>query len=266
MSTDPYTLLGIGPGASAAEIKRAYRALAREHHPDRNPGDPASEGRFKAIAAAYELLTDPARPYAAPRAGNEAPETFFADFTDSLERAERLVFQELLPRYVATRAGRAERIVRMARDFATSAIPLRLQSPKPPIWARWAARREVRGLGVYVDYRRAAQPVQVWRRTGGGWVLVLYPAAFWEAGVREPVPLDDAVLTVLTGQVLGILRTQVRVELRGIEEEGWETLVEAAREQDRADTQRIWGSRAMWAAVALLSAFLLYMGWSSKSR
>ena len=44
--TDPYRVLGIDTSSSDAEIKRAYRRLARQHHPDRNPGDSASEDRF----------------------------------------------------------------------------------------------------------------------------------------------------------------------------------------------------------------------------
>jgi molecular chaperone DnaJ len=59
MATDLYEVLGVGREASDEEIKRAYRRLARQHHPDANDGDPAAEARFKEIAAAYEVLRDP---------------------------------------------------------------------------------------------------------------------------------------------------------------------------------------------------------------
>jgi molecular chaperone DnaJ len=57
--TDYYELLGVSRTATADEIKRAFRRLARELHPDTGHGDPDAEGRFKAVAHAYEVLSDP---------------------------------------------------------------------------------------------------------------------------------------------------------------------------------------------------------------
>jgi len=58
---DYYKVLGLTPAATQAEVKRAYRRLALEHHPDRNPGDPDAAVRFIEISEAYETLSDPAR-------------------------------------------------------------------------------------------------------------------------------------------------------------------------------------------------------------
>ena len=52
-------MLGVKPDASAEEIKKAYRKLARQHHPDANAGDPAAERRFKEVGEAYGVLSDP---------------------------------------------------------------------------------------------------------------------------------------------------------------------------------------------------------------
>ena len=55
-SRDPYQVLGVGQDAGDAEIRRAYRRLARQFHPDRNKGDAAAEARFKEVQAAYDAI------------------------------------------------------------------------------------------------------------------------------------------------------------------------------------------------------------------
>ena len=59
MMEDPYKVLGLNPGASDEEVKKAYRRLAMKYHPDRNPGDETAARKMQEINAAYDQLTNP---------------------------------------------------------------------------------------------------------------------------------------------------------------------------------------------------------------
>ena len=83
---DLYEILGLGRDATGEDIKKAYRTLAREYHPDVNP-DPAAEARFKEVSAAYEILSDPQKRqqydlYGSGRGGMEFP---FGDVSEIFE-------------------------------------------------------------------------------------------------------------------------------------------------------------------------------------
>jgi len=72
MSKDYYELLGVSKGASADEIKKAYRKLAIKYHPDKNQGDKAAEDKFKEISQAYEVLSDPQKKSQYDQFGHDA--------------------------------------------------------------------------------------------------------------------------------------------------------------------------------------------------
>lgn len=59
MIEDPYKILGVSPNASDEEIKRAYRRLAKQYHPDRNPGDREAARKMQEVNAAYEQIKNP---------------------------------------------------------------------------------------------------------------------------------------------------------------------------------------------------------------
>lgn len=72
---DYYETLGVSKGASAAEIKKAYRKKAIQFHPDKNPDDKSAEGKFKEAAEAYEVLSDGDKKARYDQFGHQAFET-----------------------------------------------------------------------------------------------------------------------------------------------------------------------------------------------
>src|SRR3984957_16459638 len=74
MPRDLYEILGVKRGASDDEIKKAYRKLARQHHPDRNPGDKQAEIKFKEVQQAYDVLGDKQKREQFDRFGTVGPD------------------------------------------------------------------------------------------------------------------------------------------------------------------------------------------------
>jgi molecular chaperone DnaJ len=102
---DFYILLGVTPDASTADIKRAYRRLARRYHPGVNPGDRAAEAMFQRVSEAYETLSDPGRRRqydiggGADAGGSDRPVSSFIfsefDFSVARQGAQASTFTEL---------------------------------------------------------------------------------------------------------------------------------------------------------------------------
>ena len=88
MAADPYTTLGVKKDATQDDIQKAYRRLAKKLHPDLNPGSKGTEDKFKEVAAAYDLLSDPDKRARFDRgevdaSGTERPrQQYYRDFAD----------------------------------------------------------------------------------------------------------------------------------------------------------------------------------------
>ena len=78
---DYYEVLGVARNAGPNDIKRAYRSLARQYHPDANRTDPEAEEKFKELAEAYQVLSDPDKRARYDTYGHDAPGGFGVDFS-----------------------------------------------------------------------------------------------------------------------------------------------------------------------------------------
>jgi DnaJ-class molecular chaperone len=90
MAQTPYEILGVRKDASADDIRKAYRKLAKQYHPDLNPGKPEAEARFKSISAAYDLLSDPEKRARYDRgeideSGQERPQRSYRTYAEGAE-------------------------------------------------------------------------------------------------------------------------------------------------------------------------------------
>ena len=107
---DYYETLGVARDADAAALKRAFRNLAKQHHPDRNPGDESSEQKFKQVNEAYEALKDPQKRAAYDQFGHAAFDGsagpggmhgFSGDFSSSMSD----IFDDLFGEFMGSRRG-----------------------------------------------------------------------------------------------------------------------------------------------------------------
>jgi len=247
---DYYAILGLGPDASEEEIRRTYRRLALEWHPDRNPGNPRAEERFKAISEAYAVLIDSAkrRAYDGARGAGEpagfdpSREDVFRDlFADPRASA---IFEELA-RELSRMGMRVERsdfertlfggrVVMTGRVFVLPPVsPAKLlwrlgraafrasQPPPPPPPAAFPRPKGLLGQAVEIGRRLLglrgdeALPGDEASRGDVVFPLRLTPAEA-DRGGRKRVTLrraegdDDVLVTIPAG-----IRAGTRLRLRG---------------------------------------------------
>ncbi len=242
---DYYATLGLGPEASEEEIRRTYRRLALEWHPDRNPGNPRAEERFKEISEAYAVLMDPAkrRAYDGAR-GTGEPAGFGASredvFRDLFADPRASAIFEELARELSRMGMRVERgdfertlfggrVVMTGRVFViTPLTPVKLlwrlgraalRATPPPSQTPRAFPREKGLLGHAFDLGRRLLGLQAGGEGGAGDVSFPLRLTAQEAdeGGRKRVTLrraegrdDDVVVTIPAG-----VRAGTRLRLRG---------------------------------------------------
>ncbi len=245
---NPYALLELEPGASEEEVRRAWKRLARVHHPDLNPDDPGAAERFKRIRAAYDaLLSGELGAELRARSMDEA----WVDAVAWMVRVrQREVLEELLPRMVSCygRGAALAWALGRAEDLEAAARAL----PAPRRIPRVLRRLE---LEVVIDDRRAWWGLaSIEKRSAKHFQVVLYATELWR---RRP-PDEEQLRRVIYAAVDHGLAAALPVAWRLPQVA---TSLEEARVIDREIARHRWLWRLIWSGVAALSALML--GWSA---
>ncbi len=113
---DYYEILGLARDASPEDVKKAYRKLAHQHHPDKNPGDRSAEERFKEISEAYEILGNPEKRQAYDQFGTAVPGRGFEGF-GGFESGFGSIFDDIFEGFFGGRTGRSGRGAQRGADL-----------------------------------------------------------------------------------------------------------------------------------------------------
>jgi len=136
MMTDPYDVLGLSKAATEAQIKAAFKKLARKHHPDLRPGDTSAIARFKEITAAHDLLKDPetrrrfdAGEIDATGAEQRPQQPFYRDFAEDGHAAQdgfpdAATMEDFLARAFGAQQGRARAYPRARGQDVSYTLPV----------------------------------------------------------------------------------------------------------------------------------------------
>ena len=256
MATDLYALLEVEPDATAAELKRAYRARALALHPDRNPGDAASEAQFKEVGRAWEILGDPAKRAEYDRSRGRPAAGPDADWLDTFDlvatTAWATLLEDVLPAWSA-RHGRGHALVAALREALDADAPL--EGEGRASWlARWRARRLAGGLDLRISEDPWAMNLVAVRKSGG-FLIVVYPFAFWRGGLRSDDDLRHALARVLVAAIATAVASSAGTRGRP------DSRVAAALDREAAAHRLRW--RAVWVGVFLLAAAMLSSAWWS---
>ena len=155
---DYYEILGVARDASPEDVKKAYRKLAHQHHPDKNPGDRSAEERFKEISESYEILGNPEKRQAYDQFGAAGPGRGFEGF-GGFESGFGSIFDDIFEGFFGGRTGRAGRGAQRGADLRYN-LEIRFEEAalgveKEIIVPRLEACHLCRGSGA----RAGSQPV-----------------------------------------------------------------------------------------------------------
>lgn len=193
---NPYEVLGLSPDASIDDAKRAFRKLARKHHPDLHPDDPQAGERFKRINAAYEAIrTGKAGGSGQARGGfGRGPD---ADYVDGVwlmaEHQLQQLVKDTLPTLVAQHGfGHA-----FAFALAQAARAGELPTGGGTFLGRMRVRRSFKQLHLRLADDRFGGRIIRLHQNGQDTVLILSPSALWASGARDDEMTREVVKLAL---------------------------------------------------------------------
>ena len=185
---DPHTLLELEPGASSEEIKKAWKRLARKHHPDLNPDDPMAIERFRRIKDAYEALLSGDVP--------TGPAEMDDDWLDLVEWMvqvrQRAVLDTMIPRFIGA-YGTGSALgwaLQRTTDLEAAAEAL------PPQKSQWRLRR-LRMSVVLVETPNAWRLAAIDRSRNGRIQLLLFASALWARRPADEQALRELVFATV---------------------------------------------------------------------
>ena len=155
---DFYEILGVGKNADEKELKSAYRKLAKQYHPDANPGDKTAEAKFKEISEAYDILKDPQKKAAYDRFGHQAFEGgmgggrgpggagFGPDFNSSMSD----IFEDLFGDFMS---GRSRALTLIEASSFCRPSGTSMGASKPPALTSSTISRTTGGVSSAIDRR-----------------------------------------------------------------------------------------------------------------
>jgi hypothetical protein len=231
VSRDPWSVLGVPRGSDIATLRAAWKRIARESHPDRNPGDPAAEQRFKDASAAWAALSDPTRPD--PSTWSSASTDVDSDLSPlasdcarALEDIAEVLLRSVLPAYFAAyeRGLGAELLWRLVRDIDDlTLLDLPRRAGVPSVGARSRANEVLARLHLRTDLRtrvdhhgeyRIADLTLVTDR-GLQWAAItVWIGSLHHRGLTDPDRLRVALLPAVAIEIAKVVEARLPADLR----------------------------------------------------
>lgn len=241
---DPYALLELEPGASEAEVKKAWKRLARLHHPDLNPDDPEASARFHQIRDAYEAL----RSGKASVGPSQEMDDDWLDTVDwMIEFRRRVVMGELMPRLVGEYGHGAALAWALMQASDLQAAAEALPERKPS----WRLRRLKLDV-ILAEVPGMPRLAALERDRGGKLQLTLFASGLWLRRGADEDALREMVFSTVDHGLSAAVPIALGIHISP-------PTLEQARQVDRRVARNNLIIRTIWGAGFALMAMMAWI-------